>query len=50
MTDTLMTGSQYLDSLRDDRQVFIDGERVKDVTTHPTSRNAARSIARLYDA
>ncbi|MFN0305801.1 MAG: 4-hydroxyphenylacetate 3-hydroxylase family protein, partial [Burkholderiales bacterium] len=42
--------SQYLDSLRDDRQVFIDGERVKDVTTHPTSRNAARSIARLYDA
>ncbi len=50
MTDTLMTGSQYLDSLRDDRQVFIDGARVKDVTTHPTSRNAARSIARLYDA
>ncbi|MFM9887306.1 MAG: 4-hydroxyphenylacetate 3-hydroxylase family protein [Burkholderiales bacterium] len=50
MTDTLMTGSQYLDSLRDDRQIFIDGARVKDVTTHPTSRNAARSIARLYDA
>ena len=50
MTDTLMTGSQYLDSLHDDRQVFIDGARVQDVTTHPTSRNAARSIARLYDA
>ncbi len=50
MPDTLMTGSHYLDSLRDSRQVFINGERVKDVTTHPTSRNAARSIARLYDA
>ncbi len=50
MTDTLMTGAQYLDSLRDNRQVFLNGERVPDVTTHPSSRNAARSIARLYDA
>ena len=50
MTDTLMTGAQYLDSLRDNRQVFINGERVPDVTTHPSSCNAARSVARLYDA
>ena len=44
------TGKEYLESLRDGREVFIYGERVKDVTTHPAFRNAARSIARLYDA
>src|SRR6201989_2273899 len=44
------TGAEYLDSLRDGREVWIDGERVPDVTTHPAFRNATRSIARLYDA
>jgi 4-hydroxyphenylacetate 3-monooxygenase len=41
------TGKQYLESLRDGREVYIYGERVKDVTTHPAFRNAARSVARL---
>src|SRR6202049_4315099 len=44
------TGAEYLESLRDGREVYIHGERVDDVTTHPAFRNAARSIARLYDA
>ena len=44
------TGREYLESLRDGREVYVYGERVKDVTTHPAFRNAARSIARLYDA
>ena len=44
------TGQQYIDSLRDGREVYIYGERVEDVTTHPAFRNAVRSIARLYDA
>jgi len=44
------TGSEYLESLRDGREVWIYGERVKDVTVHPAFRNAARMIARLYDA
>ena len=44
------TGAEYLESLRDGREVYIYGERVKDVTTHPAFRNAARTIARLYDA
>jgi paerucumarin biosynthesis protein PvcC len=48
--DALMDGKEYLESLRDAREVYIYGERIKDVTTHPSSRNAARSIARLYDA
>ena len=34
-------------SLRDDRTVFIYGERVKDATTHPAFRNTARMVARL---
>lgn len=37
-----MTGDAYLDSLRDGREVWIYGERVEDVTTHPGFRNAAR--------
>ncbi|MBO0711551.1 MAG: Pyoverdin chromophore biosynthetic protein pvcC [Acetobacteraceae bacterium] len=44
------TGAEYIDSLRDGREVYIDGERVGDVTVHPALRNAVRSIARLYDA
>src|SRR5262245_7384634 len=44
------TGSEYLESLRDGREVWIYGSRVADVTTHPAFRNSARSIARLYDA
>lgn len=44
------TGAEYLESLRDGREVYINGERIADVTTHPSMRNSARSLARLYDA
>ena len=44
------TGAEYLESLRDGRQIWIYGERVADVTEHPAFRNAARTIANLYDA
>ena len=45
-----MTGAEYVESLRDGREVYIYGDRVSDVTAHPAFRNAVRSIARLYDA
>jgi len=45
-----LTGSEYLESVRDGREIWIYGERVKDVTTHPAFRNTVRMIARLYDA
>ena len=45
----LRTGAQYLDSLRDGRQVWINGERVADVTTHPAFRPIVSLRARLYD-
>lgn len=43
------TGAEYVASLQDGREVWIDGERVADVTTHPAFRNTVRSIAHLYD-
>jgi 4-hydroxyphenylacetate 3-monooxygenase len=50
-TAGLRTGAAYLDSLRHDgRRVYLDGELVPDVTTHPAFRRGAESIARLYDA
>ena len=45
-----MTGDEYLESLKDGREVWVYGEKVKDVTTHPAFRNTVRMVARLYDA
>lgn len=46
----MRSGADYLDSIRaDGRKIYLDGEVVRDVTTHPALRGAARSIARLYD-
>ena len=45
-----INGDEYIESLRDSREVWIYGERVKDVTTHPAFRNPIRMVARLYDA
>jgi 4-hydroxyphenylacetate 3-monooxygenase len=44
-----LTGEEYLESLRDGRRVYVSGELVDDVTTHPAFRNSARMVARLYD-
>ncbi len=44
------TGKQYLAGLREqEREVWLGGERVKDVTTHPGLKNGAKAIASLYD-
>jgi 4-hydroxyphenylacetate 3-monooxygenase len=45
----LKSGAEHLEQLRDGRVVYIGGERVDDVTSHPAFRNAARSIAAIYD-
>ena len=44
------TGKEFLESLDDGREVWIYGERVKRITTHPAFQNCARMLARLYDA
>src|SRR5215470_5578939 len=44
------TGEDYIKGLKEHpREVWIDGERVEDVTTHPALRNGVRSVAALYD-
>lgn len=51
LTDTkgAMTGQRYIDSLKDDREVWLDGQRVKDVTTHPAFTGIIHELARIYD-
>ena len=41
--------THYLDSLRDGRAVFLDGERVGDVTKHPAFAEPIRRIAQTWD-
>ncbi|HEU0217605.1 MAG TPA: 4-hydroxyphenylacetate 3-hydroxylase N-terminal domain-containing protein [Stellaceae bacterium] len=43
------TGADHLTALRDGREVYIDGDSVADVTTHPAFRNAVHQVAALYD-
>src|SRR5262245_29557468 len=45
----LRTGHEHLESLRDGRVVYIGSERVEDVTRHPAFRNAALTVAAIYD-
>ena len=45
----LKTGAEHLESLRDGRVVYIGSERVSDVTSHPAFRNAAQTVAAIYD-
>ncbi|HET6317841.1 MAG TPA: 4-hydroxyphenylacetate 3-hydroxylase N-terminal domain-containing protein, partial [Chloroflexota bacterium] len=42
-------GEEYLESLRDGRRLWLMGQRVEDVTTHPALAGCARSVAAVYD-
>jgi len=45
----IRTGEEYKQGIRDGREVWIDGERVKDVTTHPALKPIIDIKARMYD-
>ena len=45
---SLRQGAAFLEALRDGREIWLDGERVRDVTAHPLLRGAALTIAELY--
>jgi 4-hydroxyphenylacetate 3-monooxygenase len=45
----LKTGAEHLEQLRDGRTVYVGAEKVEDVTTHPAFRDAAQSIANIYE-
>jgi 4-hydroxybutyryl-CoA dehydratase/vinylacetyl-CoA-Delta-isomerase len=45
----MMTGAQYKASLDDGRRVYIDGERVEDITVHPDLAIPLAKAAEGYD-
>ena len=45
----LRTGKDYIESLRDGREVWIDGEQVGDVAAHPAFAPMVSVRARIYD-
>ena len=45
----LRTGKDYIESLRDGREVWIDGEQVIDVPNHPAFAPMVSRRARIYD-
>ncbi|WP_229632210.1 4-hydroxyphenylacetate 3-hydroxylase family protein [Pseudoduganella violaceinigra] len=48
--NAMYTGAEYLASLNDGREVWLNGERVENVAEHPAFRNSVRMIARFYDS
>jgi len=45
----IRTGQEYRESLRDGRTVYVNGERIKDVTTSPPFHGIIDTLAGLYD-
>lgn len=45
----MRTGREFVESLRDGRAVYLDGQRVKDVTTHAAFAEPIRYVASMYD-
>jgi len=45
----IRTGKEYIESLRDGRELYLGDEEVKDITTCLKLRPPIESIARCYD-
>ena len=45
----MRTGTDYLAALKDDREIYIDGQRVRDVASHPAFAPIAATVAELFD-
>src|SRR5690348_7959216 len=43
------SGKQYVEGLRDDRRIYINGEIVRDVTKYPQLQGVIGELAALYD-
>jgi 4-hydroxyphenylacetate 3-monooxygenase len=46
----LRTSEQYMDGLRDGREVYFRGERIDDVTTHSATAGGVATVGRMFDA
>jgi aromatic ring hydroxylase len=47
-TAGIRTGAQYLEGLRDDREIWTRGTRVQDVTAEPGMAGGAASLAGFW--
>ena len=45
----IRTGAEYIDSIRDGREVYVNGEKVADVPSHPMFKPLVDIRARIYD-
>ncbi|MET3353556.1 4-hydroxyphenylacetate 3-hydroxylase family protein [Xanthobacter autotrophicus] len=45
----IKTGSAHIASLRDGREIFLDGQKISDATAHPAFRRAVASVGRMFD-
>ena len=45
----IRTGEQYRDSIRGNREIYVNGERVNDVTAYPQFKPLVDIRARIYD-
>src|SRR6266513_3328063 len=45
----ILTGKQFLEALKDDRRIFMDGEEIGDIAHDPRTAGAAQTLAELYD-
>ena len=45
----IRTGDEYRQSIRDGREVYLNGERIDDVVTHPAFKPLVDIRARIYD-
>lgn len=45
----MRTGSDYLAALKDDREIYVDGQRIHDVAHHPAFAPIAMTMAELFD-
>jgi 4-hydroxyphenylacetate 3-monooxygenase len=45
----IRTGDEYRESIRDGREVWMNGEKIADVTTHPAFKPAVDARAVIYD-
>lgn len=43
------TGKAYIEGLRDDRRIYVNGELVRDVTRYPPFQGVIQTLADLYD-
>lgn len=45
----IRTGDQYRESIRGNREIFVNGERIDDVTSHPQFKPVIDLRARIFD-